>query len=48
MIVTGDLSQESIRDAQDSGFDLMHKPLQPGKLRAFLRVAGRSLKHKLD
>ncbi len=41
LIVTGDTAPERIAQAQDSGFALLHKPVPPAKLRAFLRTAGR-------
>lgn len=37
LIVTGDTDPRRIREAQSSGHTLMHKPVQPGKLRAYLR-----------
>lgn len=37
LIVTGDTDPQRIREAQSSGHTLMHKPVQPGKLRAYLR-----------
>lgn len=37
LIVTGDTSPDRLRQAQDSGFAFLHKPVAPGKLRAFLR-----------
>jgi signal transduction histidine kinase/CheY-like chemotaxis protein len=37
LIVTGDTAPERLRQAQQSGFALLHKPVSPGKLRAFLR-----------
>lgn len=41
IIVTGDTDPERLREAQRSGNALIHKPAQPGKLRAFLRNAQR-------
>jgi signal transduction histidine kinase len=41
MIVTGDTDPERLREAQASGVALMHKPLQPAKLRAYLRTVQR-------
>lgn len=37
LIITGDTAPERLRQAQQSGFVLLHKPVSPGKLRAFLR-----------
>lgn len=37
LIVTGDTAPERLRQAQQGGFALLHKPVSPGKLRAFLR-----------
>jgi signal transduction histidine kinase/CheY-like chemotaxis protein len=37
LIVTGDTAPERLRDAQATGFTLLHKPVVPAKLRAFLR-----------
>jgi len=37
LIVTGDTAPERLLQAQQSGFALLHKPVSPGKLRAFLR-----------
>lgn len=42
LIVTGDTDPQRIREAQASGHTLMHKPVQPGKLRAYLRRVRRS------
>jgi len=41
LIVTGDTDPERLREAQASGNVLMHKPTQPGKLRAYLRSVQR-------
>ena len=37
LVVTGDTSPDRLRQAQASGFAFLHKPVSPGKLRAFLR-----------
>ncbi len=37
LIITGDTDPERLREAQASGHALMHKPVQPAKLRAYLR-----------
>ncbi|MBI1425422.1 MAG: response regulator [Gammaproteobacteria bacterium] len=38
LLVTGDTSIERIRQAKDSGFSFLHKPIAPAKLRSFLRT----------
>jgi signal transduction histidine kinase/CheY-like chemotaxis protein len=38
LLVTGDTSIERIRQAKDSGFSFLHKPVAPAKLRSFLRT----------
>jgi CheY-like chemotaxis protein len=35
-LVTGDTAPERLREAQAGGYALLHKPLQPAKLRALL------------
>ena len=37
LIITGDTSPDRLQEAHDSGHTLMHKPVQPAKLRAYLR-----------
>ncbi|MDO8413315.1 MAG: hybrid sensor histidine kinase/response regulator [Gallionellaceae bacterium] len=37
LIITGDTAPDCLHEAQASGHTLMHKPVQPGKLRAYLR-----------
>ena len=37
LIITGDTAPERLHEAQASGHTLMHKPVQPAKLRAFLQ-----------
>ncbi len=37
LVVTGDTSPDRLRQAQQSGLAFLHKPVSPGKLRAFLR-----------
>jgi two-component system, sensor histidine kinase len=37
LIITGDTGPEQLREASTSGYSLLHKPVQPGRLRAFLR-----------
>ncbi|WP_417317501.1 hybrid sensor histidine kinase/response regulator [Emcibacter sp.] len=36
LIVTGDTDKDRIREAKSSGFSLLHKPVQPAKLRSAL------------
>ncbi len=44
LIITGDTAPERLREAQASGHTLMNKPVQPGKLRAYLRHVQRRKK----
>jgi len=37
LIVTGDIAAERLREVNSSGFQVLHKPVAPAKLRAFLR-----------
>lgn len=37
LIITGDTDPEHLREAQASGYPLLHKPVQPAKLRMVLR-----------
>jgi CheY-like chemotaxis protein len=37
LIVTGDIAQDTLRTVKKSGFQLLHKPVAPLKLRAFLQ-----------
>lgn len=37
LIITGDTSPDRLQEAHESGHTLMHKPVQPAKLRTFLR-----------
>lgn len=39
LIVTGDIAAEQLREVHDSGLQILHKPVAPGKLRSFLRNA---------
>jgi signal transduction histidine kinase/ActR/RegA family two-component response regulator len=43
-LITGDTAPETLREAKESGIPLLHKPVQPARLRALLEhlVAGRS------
>jgi signal transduction histidine kinase/CheY-like chemotaxis protein len=46
LIVTGDIAESLLREVNRSGFQLLHKPVPPLKLRAFLRnVQQRKLKN---
>ena len=42
LIITGDTAPDRLHEAQESGHTLMHKPVQPGKLRAYLRRVQRN------
>jgi len=37
LIITGDTGPERLREADDSGYPLLHKPVQPAKLRSTLQ-----------
>jgi CheY-like chemotaxis protein len=37
LIITGDTAPQRLREAQDSGLPLLHKPVQPAKLRSTMR-----------
>jgi len=37
LIITGDTGPESLREADASGYPLLHKPVQPAKLRSTLQ-----------
>ncbi len=37
LIVTGDTGPDRLLDLRDTGFDLLHKPVQPAELRAMVR-----------
>ena len=39
LIVTGDISVDRLRDVNNSGFQMLHKPVEPLKLHTFLRNA---------
>ncbi len=43
-IITGDTAPERLQEARASGYLLLHKPVQPGKLRAVLASLQRSAK----
>jgi signal transduction histidine kinase/CheY-like chemotaxis protein len=41
LLISGDTAPERLREARDAGVELLHKPLQPGRLRdAIARVLG--------
>ncbi len=37
LIITGDTDPEHLREAEASGYPLLHKPVQPAKLRSAVR-----------
>jgi CheY-like chemotaxis protein/anti-sigma regulatory factor (Ser/Thr protein kinase) len=41
LIITGDTAVEQLREVNDSGYLILHKPVAPAKLRAFLRSVQR-------
>jgi len=41
LIVTGDTGPDRLRQARESGYAVLHKPVQPAKLRTFLRLSCR-------
>lgn len=43
LIITGDIAAEQLREVAASGSPVLHKPVAPQKLRAFLRQAVRSV-----
>lgn len=48
LIITGDTAPERLREARASGYQLVHKPVQPAMLRAFLRNALRAQRASLS
>lgn len=42
-IITGDTAPDRIKEARDSGYTLLHKPLRPAKLRQLIRSTHRKL-----
>lgn len=48
LIITGDTAPERLQEAGASGHLLLHKPVQPGKLRAVLASVQRGKKRSLD
>ena len=45
-LITGDTTPETLREAKDNGIPLLHKPVQPARLRALLEhlVAGQAVR----
>jgi CheY-like chemotaxis protein/anti-sigma regulatory factor (Ser/Thr protein kinase) len=43
LIITGDTAPDRLREAQASGYQLLHKPVAPAKLRAFLQSVQRTI-----
>ena len=41
LIITGDTAAEQLREVNQSGYQMLHKPVAPAKLRTFLRNAKR-------
>lgn len=41
LIITGDTAAEQLREVDESGIQILHKPVAPAKLRAFLRSVQR-------
>jgi CheY-like chemotaxis protein len=37
LVITGDTAPDRLREAQASGYPLLHKPVQPAKLRSMMR-----------
>ena len=37
LVITGDTAPDRLREAQASGYPLLHKPVQPAKLRSIMR-----------
>ncbi|MDH5426335.1 MAG: hybrid sensor histidine kinase/response regulator, partial [Gammaproteobacteria bacterium] len=37
LIITGDTASDRLKEVQGSGYQLLHKPLHPSKLRVFLQ-----------
>jgi CheY-like chemotaxis protein len=37
LMITGDTAPQRLREAQDSGLPLLHKPVQPARLRSAMR-----------
>jgi len=46
LIVSGDIEADRLREVSESGFQLLHKPVAPAKLRAFVNnVMKNKLRH---
>jgi signal transduction histidine kinase len=43
LLVSGDTAPERIKEAHDSGYSLLHKPVQPARLRNALKRLGREI-----
>jgi CheY-like chemotaxis protein len=37
LVVTGDTAPDRLREAEESGYPLLHKPVRPAQLRAVMR-----------
>jgi len=37
LLITGDIEAERLRAVRESGYTVLHKPVQPAKLRAVMR-----------
>jgi CheY-like chemotaxis protein len=37
LVITGDTAPDRLREAQDSGYPLLHKPVKPAELRTVMR-----------
>jgi CheY-like chemotaxis protein len=37
LVITGDTAPDRLREAQESGYPLLHKPVKPAQLRAVMR-----------
>ncbi|MBM4208312.1 MAG: response regulator [Gammaproteobacteria bacterium] len=48
LIVTGDTGPERLQEAESSGFPLLHKPVQPAKLRSTLQFLVNKTRLKIN
>lgn len=48
LIVTGDTAVEHLREVEASGYRVVHKPVQPAKLRAYLRQIDKQRRRQED
>ena len=39
LLITGDIGIDRLRDVDTSGYGVLHKPVKPARLRAFLKHA---------